>query len=77
MIKTNVLCRRDPNDHYVDDDYVQRIPSFSRGSVGFHSTSKVVLIVILLYCFVPPMGDHIDVIIQCKPWGILYKKQLK
>ena len=78
IIETDVLYGRDLDNHDVD---IWRIPSLLRGSVGFCATSEVILIVILLYCFVPPTRDHTDVIIhvnpwknQCKPWGILELK---
>ena len=37
--------------------------------VGICATSKVILIVLVLYIFVPPTGDYTDVITQSKPWG--------
>ena len=70
MIKTDVLYRRDPNDHDVHDVRdvdIRRIPSLLRGRVGFCATSKVILIVILLYCFIPPTGDYTDVNIHVNP----------
>ena len=70
MIETYVLYGKDPDDREVDDvcDYnIWRIPSLLRGGVGFCATSKVILIVILLYCFVPPMRDHTNVIIHVNP----------
>ena len=35
--------------------------------VGFCATLEHILTVILLYCFVPPMEDHTDVIIHVNP----------
>ena len=76
MIETDVLYGRDLDNRDVDDlcdandmcdADIRRIPSLLRGSVGFCATSEVILIVILLYCFVPPTGDHTNVIIHVNP----------
>ena len=48
------------------------------------STSKVILIVLVLYFLVPPTGDYTDVIThinprknQCKPWGNITQENNK
>ena len=71
MIERDVLYGRDPDDRDVDDvcnTDIWRIPSLLRGSVGFCATSKVILIVFLLYRFVPPTGDHTNVTIHVNSW---------
>ena len=76
MIETNEMYRRDPNVRDPDDDHIRRIPSLLRGNVGNCATSEVILIVLVLYFLVPPMGVLTDVTThvnpiknRCKPWG--------
>ena len=76
VLTTFSMYRRDLDVYHVDDDHIWIIPSLLRGSVGICATSKVILIVIVLYFLVPPTGDYTDVITyvnprknQCKPWG--------
>ena len=38
-------------------------------SVGICVTSEYILIVLVLYLLLPPMGHYTIVIIHCKPWG--------
>ena len=42
---------------------------FSGVCVGICATSEAILIVLVLYLLVPPMGDYTVVFIHCKPWG--------
>ena len=51
-------------------------------TLGNCATSKVILIVLVLYLCVPPMGDYTYVIThvyprknKCKPWGRLSKEK--
>ena len=37
--------------------------------VGICATSEAILIVLVLYLLVLPVGDYTFVIIHCKPWG--------
>ena len=76
MIKIDEMYRRDPDVRNVDDDHIIRIPSLLRGSVGICATSEVIIIVLVLYFFVPPTRDCTDVTThvnprnnQCKAWG--------
>ena len=79
-IETDGMYRWDLDVRDADDDHVRRISSLLRGSVGICTILEVILIVLLLYFLVPPMGDYIDINPwknQCKPWGRLHKKKNK